>query len=410
MEREVAPRRTDREVERRVELQEVPREAVLLGKALAAHDLAGRELDRSEQAEAVVVVAASRAYRVAAGVGRVVVAVHRIDDPLRVVQVVAGALQRAVVLAGEVVGEVDLAVFAQPVAVGCRGVDVAAGPLAVVVQPKAQPGGRGQRVGLPAVAVARRVVHAGREVHRRAGREAEIVSGIECGVDVAAVVVRVHVGQGLLLVDAAQGPAPAAGVEAAEAGVGAGEEGVLPAADDGHVADAYPERAGARRAAALVAAERVLVGGKVVAQRTVERTAPLAGEVHGTHHRGRVAAAERMFQGGVGTLLRGDPRRECCILLLPVVLRVVQVETQVAPLAVAVERGRLGVADLVPSGVVLLEAGAERRPERSAPQDGALGFRLDVHHLLLLGGDVVRPPGLGRGLLVDAHVLHVRGL
>lgn len=68
------------------------------------------------------------------------------------------------------------------------------------------------------------------------------------------------------------------------------------------------------------------------------------------------------------------------------------------------------MADLVPPGVVLLEAGAERRLERPAPQDGAFGFRLDVHHLLLLGGDVVRPPGLGRGLLVDAHVLHVRGL
>lgn len=103
VERKTLPRLADREVDRRVELEEQPREALLLGEALAAGDVVEHSAQSGHYPDVAAPVLQAGLQAVRVGVGRVMVGVDRVDDALRVGEEIDRQLFRAGVIAAEVV-------------------------------------------------------------------------------------------------------------------------------------------------------------------------------------------------------------------------------------------------------------------------------------------------------------------
>jgi len=103
VERKTLPRLADREVDRRVELEEQPREALLLGEALAAGDVVEHSVQSGHYPDVAAPVLQAGLQAVRVGVGRVMVGVDRVDDALRVGEEIDRQLFRAGVIAAEVV-------------------------------------------------------------------------------------------------------------------------------------------------------------------------------------------------------------------------------------------------------------------------------------------------------------------
>ena len=90
-------------VDRRVELEEQPREALLLGEALAAGDVVEHSAQSGHYPDVAAPVLQAGLQAVRVGVGRVMVGVDRVDDALRVGEEIDRQLFRAGVIAAEVV-------------------------------------------------------------------------------------------------------------------------------------------------------------------------------------------------------------------------------------------------------------------------------------------------------------------
>ena len=170
-----------------------------------------------------------------AAVGRIVVGVDRVEQPLRIIQIVDGEALRAALPAGEAVLYREGGVAAGPEVIAGAGVDVAVAVSPVVVQPGAQPGWRGERIDLPARVRAVRVADAAPETHARALGEPQRIVERRQEAEVALVVRGVHLRQGLRPVDALLRAGAAPRVAVAEVDARPYLEGVAPPQEHGHV-------------------------------------------------------------------------------------------------------------------------------------------------------------------------------